>query len=204
MATVLLVRHAAHDDLNCRLSGRGPAPGLNPAGLAQARALARRLRDMPVTAIHSSPRMRAVQTASAVAAACRLPIELVVAIDEIDFGDWTGCRFDQLDRDPDWRAWNASRSRVRPPNGESMHDAVTRAETHIIGTANASPDGTLVMVTHCDIIRGLLCRWRHQSLDRILDFAIDAASVTRALVQGEAVQVIGMDGGIAAPDKAAA
>jgi ribonuclease H / adenosylcobalamin/alpha-ribazole phosphatase len=204
VATVLLVRHAAHDDLNCRLSGRGPAPGLNLAGLAQAHALARRLCDVPVAAIHSSPRIRAVETASAIAAECRLPIEVVSAIDEIDFGDWTGCRFEQLDSDPDWRVWNASRSSARPPNGESMQDAVARAETHIIAAADAHPDGTLVMVTHCDIVRGLLCRWRHQSLDRLLDFTIDPASVTRVLVQGAAVQLVSVNDGVAAPDRVAA
>lgn len=177
-ASFLLVRHAAHGDLGERLTGRGPEGGLSAAGRQQTEALAARLSGEPIDALYASPRLRTQETAAAIAAASGTPVQLAAELDEIDFGQWTGCRFDELDGRPEWDAWNRVRSRARCPGGESMTEAVDRALSLLRALDERHAGGRVVAVTHCDIIRALLC-WRDgRSLDRILSYEAEPASVT--------------------------
>ncbi len=89
-ASLLLVRHAAHADLGRRLTGRGSEAGLSTVGRAQAVELAESLRGEPIAAVYSSPRLRTLQTAQAIAALHNLSVQVSDALDEIDFGVWTG------------------------------------------------------------------------------------------------------------------
>ncbi|MDI6837348.1 MAG: histidine phosphatase family protein, partial [Rhizobiaceae bacterium] len=96
--TVLMVRHAAHDNVGGFLAGRMEGVRLGPAGRKQAERLAERLRGADIAAIHTSPRERCRETAEAIATACGLPAPQVAAeLDEIDFGRWSGSTFAELD-----------------------------------------------------------------------------------------------------------
>ena len=64
--TILLVRHAAHDELGMVLSGRSDIP-LNADGRRQAAKLSERLAAVPLTEVSTSPRRRARETAVFVA-----------------------------------------------------------------------------------------------------------------------------------------
>lgn len=172
------MRHAAHGDLGQRLTGRGPETGLSREGREQARLLARRLCSEDVEAIYASPRTRTRATSEMIAADRDLAVEPADALDEIDFGDWTGRAFVELDGDPRWMRWNEARSSARCPGGESMAEAQERAARFVDEVAGKH-DGTVVLVTHCDIIRALLCREHGRSLDDILSFEAEPASVTR-------------------------
>jgi ribonuclease H / adenosylcobalamin/alpha-ribazole phosphatase len=108
-----------------------------------------------------------------------MEIQTEDALDEIDFGDWTGCSFAELDGNPDWTRWNECRSRARCPGGESMVEAQARAAHFVHAVSRQHSDGQVVLVTHCDIIRALLCDEHGRSLDDILSFEAGPASVTR-------------------------
>lgn len=151
---------------------------MTDAGSAQARRLAEQLCTESIAAIYSSPRLRTRQTAGAIAALRGVAVQVVDALDEIDFGEWTGCRFEELDGRPEWDLWNSARSRTGCPGGENMVDAQRRA-LDFLRTAARQHEGQLVaVVTHCDIIRALLC-WRDgRSLDAILDYEAGPASTT--------------------------
>jgi len=168
----LLARHGSHDEVGLVLSGRSEIP-LNQAGRGEAEQLAEKLRQVPLAAIHSSPRRRAWETAAIVAARHDLSVTVVDALDEIDFGEWTGSRFDALAADPRWTLWNDARASARTPGGEDMAGVVGRAVDHIAGV----PDGTLC-VSHCDIIRGVVAHYLGLDLDRLLAFDVDPASLT--------------------------
>lgn len=183
-ATILLVRHAAHGDFGHRLTGRGPEGGLTREGQGQAEALAGELARKPLAAVYSSPRLRTRQTAEALAASRGLPVLVADALDEIDFGDWTGRSFAELDGRPEWERWNRERSRARCPGGESMGEALARAARFVHEVAARYDGQTIALVTHCDIIRALLCREHGRSLDDILSFEAGPASVTRLIVCG--------------------
>ncbi|GAA0452309.1 MULTISPECIES: histidine phosphatase family protein [Sphingomonas] len=180
-ATVLLARHGSHDEVGAILSGRSEI-ALNAAGRAEAERLAERLTGTALTAIHSSPRRRTRETAEIVAARHGLEVVLVDALDEVDFGAWTGCSFDSLHGDPEWDRWNAERATASTPGGETMAAATTRAVAHIASLEGAG--GPVMCVSHCDVIRGAAAHFLGLSLDRLLAFDCAPGSLTTLALAG--------------------
>jgi len=180
--TILLIRHAAHVELGRILSGRRRDVSLSKEGLEQAEIVADLLGVEPISAVYASPRERAYYTARSIADQHELKVEIADALDEIDFGDWTGRSFDDLEGDPIWDEWNSARSTARPPGGESMGEANERAVTALQELAAAHPEQTIAIVTHCDIIRGVLAHYLGLPLDNMLRFDVDPASVSRVAV----------------------
>ena len=178
-ANILLIRHAAHDHLGRILSGRTEGVPLSRDGVQQAQALARALRTDPPDVIHTSPVQRARETAECLAAESCAEVEIVPSLQELDFGEWTGLRFDELAGDPLWKSWNERRSTVSPPGGEMMVAAQERAMAHLRETAERFTGRTVAMITHCDIIRAVVADILGLSLDRILRFDIGPASISR-------------------------
>jgi probable phosphoglycerate mutase len=192
-ATILLIRHAAHVELGRTLSGRRRDIALSPEGLEQAEIVADLLGVEPLAAVYSSPRERAYYTARAIAEQHELKVEIANGIDELDFGDWTGMPFDALEGDPLWDQWNSARSITRPPGGESMEEACRRAVDALQELASRHPDQMIAAVSHCDIIRGLVAYYLGLSLDNLLRFDIDPASVSRLMVGSWGARVMSIN-----------
>jgi broad specificity phosphatase PhoE len=193
-ATILLIRHAAHSHLGRILSGRSPNVALSTEGRSQANALAEHLRGVAIDAVQASPVQRAQETAQALANdRPGSSVEIVPALDELDFGDWSGRAFVELDDDPHWATWNESRSTAVAPNGESMAEAQERAWRHVKQTAIASPGQTIAMVSHCEIIRAVVARVLGLSLDHYGRFDIDPASCTRLAVGDWGAKVLSLN-----------
>lgn len=188
-ATILLARHGSHAEVGSILSGRSEI-ALNAPGRSEAARLARRLADVPLAAIHASPRRRAYETAAMVAADRDLAVERVDALDEIDFGAWTGMSFAGLQGDPHWQRWNAARGNGRAPGGEAMAEATVRAMVHITAIA---ADGPVLCVTHCDIIRAVVAHVLGLHPDRLLSFDCDPASLTTLAFRDGAGRVVALN-----------
>lgn len=151
---------------------------LSDTGLEQSAIVADLLGTHPVAAVYSSPLERASETASDIAEPHELQVRIVEGLDEIDFGEWTGARFSELEGDEDWQQWNEQRGSARCPGGESMVEAVERAKAAVEGIAAAHDGETVVAVTHCDIIRGLIAHYLGMPLDNVLRFDVDPASIS--------------------------
>jgi broad specificity phosphatase PhoE len=174
-----LVRHAAHVELGNILSGRRRDVALSNDGLEQAQIVADLLGIEPISAVYSSPRERAWYTARDIADPHDLKVQVADDLDEIDFGDWTGRSFAQLEGDEAWQEWNEARGSARCPGGESMAEAVARAVSAIERIAAQQDENRVAAVTHCDIIRGVIAHYLGLPLDNILRFDVDPASVSR-------------------------
>ena len=171
---ILLARHGSHEEVGLRLSGRSDIP-LSDQGRAEAARLADRLDSLRLAALHSSPRRRARETAAVVAERQGNAVELADALDEIDFGAWTGASFAALADDPNWQWWNRQRATAGTPGGEDMSAATARAVRHI---DNIEKDGPVLCVSHCDVIRGVVAHYLGLSADRLLPFDCDPGSLT--------------------------
>lgn len=191
-ALVFLVRHAAHSELGQKLTGHN-ASGLTPAGRRQAARLAERLSAEGVACVHSSPCRRARATATAIAQHLGIPLKIASALDEIDFGAWTGCSFEELACDMAWRQWNRVRGASCPPNGETMSAAVERMVAHIERVAAEHAGGQIALVSHCDVIRGAVAHYLGLPVDHMLRFEISPASFTRLHVDGFSAQVLSIN-----------
>ena len=178
MTTVLLIRHASHDLLNHTLAGRMPGVHLSAAGAAEAGALAARLAALPLTAVYSSPLERAHETATVLAARRGLPVHVVDALNECDFGEWTGQSFETLHAAPAWAHFNTFRSGTRPPGGELLLAVQARVVAWLTAQQAAQPDAVLACVSHGDVIKATLLYYLGAPLDLGLRLHIAPASVS--------------------------
>jgi len=192
-ATILLVRHAAHSQLGRVLSGRAGDVPLSAAGEAQARSLALRLSCEGLAAVHSSPVRRARDTAQALVASGEVPETIAEPLNEIDFGDWSGKDFAELEHDPTWREWNAKRGVAVPPGGEPMAAVQERVLAYLRAVAQQASGAVVAMVSHADVIRACVAGILGLSLDRILSFDVDPASVTRIAAGGWGERVLSLN-----------
>ena len=157
---------------------------LSREGLEQAAILADLLGTLPVEAVYASPRERAWYTARDIAERHGLEVRIANGLDEVDFGAWTGMTFSELEDAPGWREWNVQRGSARCPDGETMVEAIGRAVAALEAIADTHRDGTVIAVSHCDIIRGIIAHHLGLPLDNLLRFDVDPASVSRLELHG--------------------
>jgi broad specificity phosphatase PhoE len=179
----LFVRHAACAQTDSILLGRALDAPLDARGQDQARALAENLRHEHPLVLETSPRLRARQTAQAIAAATGLVPRVRSALDEMDFGEWGGRRFDHLALDPRWHHWNARRDRASTPSGATI--AGTQALlVHLLDLLSRRfPGATIVLVTHAEIIRSALLHALGAPADDYRRIDVPPASTTAIHVQ---------------------
>ncbi|HEX5226080.1 MAG TPA: histidine phosphatase family protein [Bryobacteraceae bacterium] len=179
MGRILLVRHADHPLAAKTLVGRdNNTVRLSEFGRRQAAQLAEVLADEAIDCLQSSPRLRCIETAEALATEFDLPVVIEGALDEIDFGAWTGVEFAQLHDDPKWYAWNVRRTRTRPPGGETIAEARTRLLQHIDAMSHRYPTRTIAMVTHAEMIRAVRLHRAGLSADAWKSIDVPLASIT--------------------------
>jgi broad specificity phosphatase PhoE len=183
--TLYFIRHAAHDNVGGFLAGRMKGIRLGPQGQAQAQRLAKRLQREAIDAIHSSPRERTFETATAIAAASGLgDTEINPSLDEVSFGDWSGQDFDVLNADPMWRRWNTIRSLARTPGGESMLDVQTRVLSLVEALIERDENRRVALVSHADVIKAAISHFLGLPIDAWPRFDIAPASIT-SVVAGD-------------------
>lgn len=194
MTVFYLIRHAAHEGLGECLTGRAPGASLGETGRAQARTLGEKLKRERPARVQASPRERARETAELIAQACGLaPVEPFVALDEVDFGSWSGKDFKALSRDPSWQRWNERRAVACTPAGESMLDVQRRVVAHMVRVASEMPGESAVLITHAEVIRAALLHGLELSLDDWSKFEIAPASISKVAFDEHGARVIAIN-----------
>ena len=157
---VLLVRHGLTALTGPVLAGWTPGVHLDDRGRAQVSALAARLRELPLTAVISSPLERCRETAELILAGRNgTPAHVDERFGEVRYGDWTGEKLETLAKDPLWRVVQAHPSAVRFPGaeGESLPSAQHRAVSAIRDwNARLGDDAVYLVCSHGDIIKAIL------------------------------------------------
>jgi len=186
MTTVVLVRHG-RTDANARgvLAGRAGGVGLDEVGRAQAAETARRLADLPLARVVSSPLLRCRQTARLIIAQQRgePPAPIERGLTEADYGDWQGRTVGELAREPLWGVVQSRPSEAVFPGGEAMSAMQARALAAVrrhdaAVAAEAGPDAVWAAVTHADIIKAILADAQGLPFDRFQQIAVAPASVS--------------------------
>lgn len=165
--TVWIARHANREDFAdpdwAATADRPHDPGLSPDGETQAQQLARRVADLDVDRILSSPFRRCVQTAHCAADAADLPVVLEPGLGEWENPDWfdtkpaplsfstLSSRYDRLTRHAPCH---------EPSFPESKRAAMARFGTTAACLTDRYADETLLLVGHgitmIGVLRGLV------------------------------------------------
>ncbi|MEJ2732119.1 MAG: MSMEG_4193 family putative phosphomutase [Anaerolineae bacterium] len=175
---LLLIRHATNDWVGERLAGWTPDVHLNEEGQAQAVALARRLADVPLSAIYSSPLERTLETAQPLAQAQGLSVQVRDGLGETGYGDWTGRALKELKDEKLWPVVQVYPGGVRFPGGESMREVQARVVAELDAIRDSHPDQTVAVVSHSDPIKMAVAHYAGLALDLFQRLTISPASVT--------------------------
>lgn len=189
MTVFYLVRHGDNDTVGRGISGRSDGIHLNERGRAQARAVAERLVDASIGHIYTSPLDRTRETAAIIGARLELNVDILHEFTEIDFGQWTGKTFTELDSDTRWRRFNRVRSVTRIPDGEMLIEVQARMITAVERLRHAWPEARVVIVSHGDPIRATIAYYAGIPLDLMQNIHVDLGSVSTLAVDDHGARV---------------
>jgi broad specificity phosphatase PhoE len=193
MAKIIhLVRHGHHALLGRTLCGRMKGVMLDDLGCAEIARCAFNLAPTP-TLVQSSPQRRCMQSASILAARFGLPVEIAPALDELDYGEWTGRSFEDLKPDPRWSRWNSQRGSSRPPGGESMRSLQKRVVGHLEQLRGDRSVEVAVLVSHAEPIRAALLHYSGKPLGDYLSVEIDPGSVSTLNADPRGLAITGIN-----------
>jgi broad specificity phosphatase PhoE len=202
---IFLVRHGETESNRKGLAlGRADVP-LNDLGRGQAERLAKTLAGEPLAAIYSSPLVRTMDTARAIAGDHTLDVQVEPDLVEMDIGEMDGLTFAEVrSRYPALLdSWSGVDGPETPmPGGERLVDVQQRAWAAIQAISERHPNETVCVVTHNFVILSLLAtalridlahfrRLRHAiAAISVLDFTPDRIRIislndTCHLEQGE-------------------
>ena len=174
VCTIHLLRHGEHVQFGHTLTGRSAGVGLSETGRQQADRVAARLAGADIRAVLTSPVQRARETAEPIAAKLGLVSSVESGLEEVDFGEWMGQPFAALAAAPGWARWNTARSLAPTPGGETMLAVQARAVDVMMRQLAAG--GTVVAISHADVIRAVLAYVLGMPMDMMHRLEIGAAS----------------------------
>jgi alpha-ribazole phosphatase len=172
---VILIRHGETEwNYQGKFLGQSD-PGLNELGVLQAQAMAQLLAQEKIDHIFSSDLLRARETAQIIAKLHNKDIKTMPSLREIDFGDWEGLSFVEIQKIYPvlLNQWIEDPLAIRIPNGETAQELYARVLTawDLICVGVTSPQ-TIAIVAHGGPLRFLLCKLTEVDLSKQGTFTI--------------------------------
>ncbi len=195
MKTILyLIRHGATEAnlaRPARLQGRRHDPPLARLGVRQAEATRDFLAIRPIDHCYSSPMLRAVQTASIVAAPHGLAPQALQALTECDVGLWEGLDWQSIrNRDPD-AYWGFMRNPAECgyPGGESFADVHQRVAPALEELLRQHVGQSVLLVAHHVVNRTYLAGLLGLTPDQARQVTLDNCGISVVIRQGDETTV---------------
>jgi probable phosphomutase (TIGR03848 family) len=195
MPIILLIRHGENDYVKTgKFAGRLPGVHLNAKGKLEASELADGLKDVPLSAIYSSPLERAIETAQPLAKAKKLKITIDEGLIETDIGDWKGMEIKKARKLPEWKNVQNSPSRFRFPKGESFQEEQTRlvnAMERII--EKHKKDELVAIFSHADPIKLIIAYYLGMHLDHFQRLGCNTGSISTLAISLSGITALGIN-----------
>lgn len=183
-----LIRHGEVETRYHRVFGGGRMDmALSPLGHDQGAALAQWMEGSKLDAVYASPMLRVQQTIAPLLARRALEPVILPGLQEVDFGDWTGFRWEQVKEKFGVSAfdWLEVLDSTGIPNGESAVALVERVGPCLLRVLHDNPHRSVAIACHGGIIRVILSLLLEWPLARMAHFNIEYGSVTVVELQPE-------------------
>ncbi len=189
---LLLARHGqTQASLDGIFSGSLEVP-LTDIGHKQAHLLAARLKDEQISSLYCSPQLRAIQTATPIAATLELEIQQREELREMHFGAWEGHRKKDLLQTyaAELALWETGSWRAFCPQGETQEEVITRGTRCLRELLARHEAQTVLVVAHRTLIRLLVGHMLDMGLASSRALEAQTASITEIHIIGERTQLI--------------
>jgi len=194
-ARIFLVRHG-RTTLNAqgRFRGLRDVP-LDEQGLADAAGAARRLADVPLAAVYTSPLLRTRQTAEAVAAPSGAPVLVEPDLVDLDHGRWEGLTPEEaaaLDAEA-FERFRADPRTAEAPGGERLADVERRVLAALRRIGERHPGAACAAVSHEIPIRLVVAPLADVRGPAVWELPVPTGSVTELRFAGGTLALAGGD-----------
>jgi len=179
MTQIYLVRHG-QTQWNKEQIFRGTSDvPLNGSGQEEARLTAKALGTRPISAVYTSPLVRASETAAGIAGIRGLEVRTLEGLTDLCFGEWQGVSHRAvMERYPElYRRWLEEPHRITFPGGDSLRTLQSRAVKAVKQTVLSHPEDTIVMVSHRVVNRVLICGLVGIDLSHFWQIGQDTAAI---------------------------
>jgi probable phosphomutase (TIGR03848 family) len=182
--TVILLRHGRSTSNTAHtLAGRSDGVDLDDKGREQAIGVVERIGSLPVKAIVRSPLLRCERTVEPLAAALGLEPMVEERLSEVDYGQWTGRKIEELFKEPLWAVVQQQPSAAVFPDGEGLARVQARAVEAVREhdrrlAAEHEADVLWVACTHGDVIKAVVADALGTHLDGFQRITVDPASMS--------------------------
>jgi broad specificity phosphatase PhoE len=178
---LLLIRHGEVEARYQNKFGGVIDMNLSPNGRRQAKVLADYLRSKTIDAIYASPMKRVQQTLAPTLKFNGHAQKIFPGLAEIDFGDWTGLGWPEVEKKFKFRSheWLEQIQRHGAPNGESGKVFRARVEPDLKKIIAAHRGGNVAVFCHGGVIRMMLAVLLKLPLPKTNQFDVEYASVTQ-------------------------
>ncbi len=193
MSKIFLMRHGQTVwNLEKRFQGSGDSP-LTVEGKQQAMLVSNRLQKCDIKAIYSSPRKRAIETATPIAELLCLSIHKHPGLGEISLGNWEGKTYEdiKIHYPLEYQAFFHDPASFAGVNGgESLLQVRERAVKALEEIAFNHKDNSVLVISHAITIRLLLTYYMKTSLKELWKVAdISQTSLSQIDFSGQFPQV---------------
>ncbi|MEG0372179.1 MAG: histidine phosphatase family protein [Clostridium sp.] len=167
--TLYLTRHGQTEwNIEKRLQGRGNSP-LTQEGIEKAYELRKRLKDIPIDVIYTSPIERALHTAQILKGDKDVEILSCEGLMEMSFGTYEGRKTDEISKEcPEWdiNLIMEGNTTLAAPEGENLgqvRDRVKEAMDHIIAMHKGKH---ILVVAHGITLKALMYYFKDEEVNQ--------------------------------------
>ncbi len=162
MKQLFFIRHGETDNNKAGIiQGRSLDAPINEMGRMQAQAICDVFETYDIERIIASGLIRTHQTVQPLAERKKLTIEKYPELDEIDFGEFEGRSFAEIETEVleihnQWKSGNVD---FAPARGESPRQTFARANTKVVEILESAKEEIIVFMIHGRLTRILLSEW---------------------------------------------
>lgn len=186
-----LLRHGEVETRYHRVFGGRIDMELSPLGLQQVQALADYFQRHPPHVMYASPMKRVQQTLAPLAKWTGLQPVIIPGLREIDFGEWTGLSWEQVNERYKVSAfhWLSEIEEGRIAGAEPVAEFRERIALALQQILADSPHKEIAIIAHGGVIRMVLAILLELPFAKMNVFDIEYASITRVVINPHKTEV---------------
>ncbi len=189
MVTIYLTRHGQTEwNIEKRLQGHGNSP-LTDAGIKRAEELSKRLKDIKIECIYTSPIERAYKTASILKGDKEIELITHDGLKEMNFGDFEGKITEEvMQENPDWdiNLIMQGNLEMRAPNGETLAEVRERVSKAMDEIIKDNDGKSILVVAHGITLKAIMNYFKDKDVNSEV---MGQATLTKVNIDGENFEI---------------
>ena len=168
MTTIYLTRHGQTEwNIEKRLQGHGNSP-LTEYGIDRAKELSKRIEELDIDCIYTSPIERAYKTAVILKGDKNVEVKSHEGLKEMNFGDYEGRITEEVMKEnPEWDITAIMKGNLdmRAPNGETLREVRERVKKAMEEIISENEGKTILVVAHGITLKAIMAFFEDEEVE---------------------------------------